>query len=346
MDQGEPSDAQARRRVHSRARVARLGAALIALALAGGSAGVMASYEDPSVSYGLEGPPWLLDLGAGMLGVLYTNHGFTSGITRSAVVFGVIDEDGTWIRRPAPVTSPSRLAPPGSLGPAGIAARFEGSRIHIALAIWDSERGDLSFHYLALDLTGVVRVATGPLANLTLEWIYGPVRLGIRVTSDEVQIAFPPNGTSNGTYLISTLDLSGVVKSPPYPAPDLDNASYFPPRLFPPGVTEMTRDSLDSDASVVSDGTTTYYLWINGRSWLEGKNTYRSERDLQFLRESPRGDVSRVLDSTADTWWLTKPVVLPSIASLVAAVSGIFVLTWYRVRHRQGKVSEGRPLSR
>ena len=297
--------------------------------------GLSSSFEPGSIAYHLGGPPWLLNLGEGGLGVVYLKAGFSNGIDRSAVFYGVVNAGGLWTAGPTSVSPPIRPGPPGAIGPAGIVGRIDERRlVHVAWALWDAEREDLSFHYLQLDPKGTVLARTGPLANLTVPFVYSPVRLGIRVLSDEIQIAFP----ANGVYMVTALDLTGEVKSPPSPATGLDNASYFPLRQFPPGVSAATNEVLDSDASLVSDGPTTYYLWVNGRQWFEGR-TYRSEMDLQFYRESPSGNVSRVLDSTEDGWWLTKPAVLPSLLSLVAAVSGTTVLMWHHFRQRKSKRS-------
>lgn len=317
----------------------RLGIPLIFVLVVAGIAGLSISFEPGSIAYSLGGPPWLLSLDEGSLGVVYLKHGFSNGIDRSAVFYGVVNTGGLWTAGPTPVSPPNRPGPPGAIGPAGIVARIDERRlVHIAWALWDSERDDLSFHYVQLDPNGTVRAWTGPLANFTVPFVYSSVHLGIRVLLDEIQIVFPANGAANGTHMVTTLNLMGQIRSPPSLATGLDNASYFPLRQFPPGVSAATNEVLDSDASLVSDGPTTYYLWVNGRQWFEGR-TYRSEMDLQFYRESPSGNVSRVLDSTEDGWWLTKPAVLPSLLSLVAAVSGTTVLMWHHFRQRKSKRS-------
>jgi hypothetical protein len=312
---------------------------LVVAAVVGGSVGLVSAYEPASISYQLDGPPWLMNLGSGRLAVLYTNAGFKDGIDQSAVLYGVVDADGRWVSSPVRITIPSRPTPPGWMAPAGVVGRIDDRMIvHVGWALWDPENDNLSFHYIQLDTTGSVRVRTGPIASFSATEIYVPMRMGIHVTSDEVRVAFTNGTYTPSTYTVSTLDMAGRVKSAPYPAPDLDNASYFPSRRFPPGVTGTTNDPLDSDASVVSDSTNTYYLWINGRQWFEGRR-YRSERDLQFHREGASGNLSRVLYSTEDSWWLNQPTVLPSFVSLFAAIPGTAILVWQRSRTRPSKRS-------
>lgn len=309
--------------------------ALVLAAVLGGSVGLVSAYEPASVSYRLDGPPWLMNVDSGRLAVLYTNAGSKDGIDQSAVMYGVVDVDGRWVSGPVRIAFPSRPTPPGRMGPAGVVAQIDDRMlIHVGWALWDSENANLSFYYVQLDTTGSVRAQTGPLASVSATEIYGPTRMGIHVTSDEVRVASPVNGSSMvSTYTVSTLDLSGRVKSPPYLVPDLDNASYFPPRRFPPGVTAITNEPSDSDASVVSEGTNTYYLWINGRQWFEGRS-YRSELDLQFYREGASGNHGTVLYSTEDSWWLNRPIVLPSYVSLFAAIPGVAIIAWRRFRTR------------
>lgn len=301
----------------------------------GGSYGLVSSAESPTVSYSLGKRPWLLPLGSERFGVVFENHGFVDGVVTSAIHYGVVTKQGDWVSGPSPVTRPDRPAEPGTHGPAGVTALIdEGKRVHIAWALWNSIGHALSFQYLQLDPTGSVRVKTGPLAILVHPGGIGsPILLGLRVSADEVQIAFP----GDETYMVTTLNRAGVVTSQPYPVPNLDNATFFPPRQFPPG----NQDSMDSDASAVADGTTTYYLWINGRQWFEGllRKTYRSEEDLQFLRSGSFGEVSRVLYSTDDTWWLSKPFVLPSFSSILGGPSAFAIVVWAHHRRRKSKRS-------
>lgn len=309
-----------------------LAAGLMVASVFGGSYGLASSVESPTVSYSLGKRPWLLPLGSERFGVVFENHGFVDGVVTSAIHYGVVTTQGEWVSGPSPVTRPDRPAEPGTHGPAGVTARIDdGRRVHIAWALWDSIGHALSFHYIQLDPTGLVRAKAGPLAIIVLPEIGSPILLGLHVSPDEVQIAFP----GDETYMVTTLNRTGVVTSQPYPVPNLDNATFFPPRRLPPG----NQDSMDSDASAVADGTTTYHLWINGRQWFEGllRRTYRSEEDLQFLRSGSSGDVSRVLYSTEDTWWLSKPFVLPSFFSILGGASAFAIVVWAHHRRRKSK---------
>lgn len=311
-------------------------AALMVVSVIGGSYGLVSSAEPPTVSYSLGTRPWLLPLGPERFGVVFENHGFVDGVVTSGILYGVVTAHGEWVSGPSLVTRPDSPAEPGTYGPAGVTARIdEGKRVHIAWALWNSIGHALSFHYLQLDPTGSVRAKAGPLAILVLPGIGSPILLGLRISSDEVQIAFP----GEETYMVATLNQAGVVTSQPYPVPSLDNATFFPPRSFPPGVSLENQDSMDSDASAVADGTITYYLWINGRQWFEGllRRTYRSEEDLQFLRSGSSLEVSRVLYSTEDTWWLSKPFVLPSFFSILTGASVFSIVAWAHHRPRKSK---------
>ncbi len=298
---------------------------------AGGIAGFALAYEPPLATYSLSGPPWILSLGAGQFAVVFTNV----GVGNSAVFFGVVDINGAWISWPLPVTP---IEPGGTRGPSGVTARLddEGS-VHLAWALWDSPNDLQTYHYLQLDASGSKRLAREVWGE-SLKEVYGPVPVGLRIEPDQVQIASPVNNSyfrnETPTYMVSTLDYSGTPTESPYPVSDLDEASYFPPRRLPPGVTQ--RQSGDSDASIATDERgNTFYLWIDFRSWFVGR-TYFSERDLRFDREGSAGSTTRILYSTEDTWWLTKAPVLPSVLGFIlagGAGGGLFYLRRRRRLH-------------
>ncbi len=300
-------------------------AGLIVAGVVGGIVGFALAYEPPHATYSLSGPPWILSLGAGQFAVIFIN----AGLGNRAVFFGVVDFNGAWISWPVPVT-PREAG--GSKGPSGVTARLDGEGIvHLAWALWDSENDLQTFHYLQLEASGSKRLASEVWAE-SLQEIYGPVPVGLRIEPNQLQIASPVNNSyfrnETPTYMVSTLDYAGALTESPYPVSNLDETSYFPPRRLPPGVPY--RQPGDSDASIVTDEQgNTFYLWIDFRDWFVGR-AYFSERDLRFDREGSAGSTTRILYSTEDTWWLTKPLILPSVLGLILAGGGAGGLYYLR----------------
>ena len=311
------------RKGRSRYRALVMAVTLAIVGIVSGVAGLVASFEPGNSSYATDPAPWLLLLGPARLGVEFINYGWDN----SAVFFGVADTSGNWLHRPVPVT------PLGTYNraPTGAIARIdETGRVHIAWALFETDRELQSYYYLQLDPSGFVRVESKRLGTDAVREVYIPVPIGLHISPNSERVAW----FANGTYNVVTLGSDGNVISGPEPTPTLDNASYFPVRGPPPGGIEP----VDQEASSVSDSSgNVYYLWRRTRQWYEGRN-FRLEQDLQFLKEGPSGSYSKVLHSTEDSWWLTKPFVLPSSIVLVSGslIAPILTRLMFRLRQREG----------
>ena len=298
-----PRSPGARSRVSRRLLVVIWGVAILVLAT---GLGLVVASVEPNSDYLLQ-EPWLVALGGGRFGVQFITYGRDS----SAIQYGVVDSEGHWVSGPSPVSprygyflAPVRAVPVSD----------DDGRVHIAWTLANETRQ--SFHYIQLESGGRVLAATGPLGSAFRTGQMEPTRPALRVSSAAVEVVWIDNGTAWAT----TLDLGGRVIDPPHPYTGGNVTS--PSRVAVPGT-----QGLDSTASVASDQAgNTYYLWVHHRVRSSGRE-YVLEYELRFRRAGPGGPTERVLDSTDDTWWTTKPLALPGAAMAIAGGVAVAIVS-------------------
>lgn len=314
----ENSDNAVRGRVRPR-RVLGLWVALVlaAVTLAGGLSLFAVSLE-PNTDYILD-EPWVIVFSEGRIGIEF----ITYGARYSAVLSGIVDGSGNWVQWPVAVTPWYGY----STSPVGARAiRDDADRVHIAWTLYDSDRQDQTFHYVQLDRSGRVVATAGPLgsAHITPGGYQSPVRPAIRVAGGEVHVVW----LTNGTYVATVLDLEGRVIAPPSPASNLDNASFGTREPVPDG------GDFDSAASVgVGEFGNTYYLWRRSIFGMSGRQPI-SEYEVLLRRDGPSGSYVKILYSTRDTWWTTRPTVVPAVVLSVAGGTSAPFLMWRLIRLR------------
>jgi len=266
--------------------------------------------------------PWLLIIAPDRIGIEFVTYGRDF----SAVQYGVVDPRGNWVVGPSPVTPRYGyfLYPSGA-----VAVSDPGARVHIAWTLLDSNLHEQSFHYIQLNDVGRVMAAAGPLGNRSVPLqSYGPVSPGIQVTSSTVEVVW----TDQGANWAATLDLNGRLMQPAHP---LAGNVGGPPRVPSPSPS-----AFGSSASVGSDGAgSTYYVWQQSRFRQAGRQTVL-EYDVGFYRTGPGGGVDRILFSTDDFWWTTKPMVVPGFVLALTGAVAVPILAAYLAMLRR---LHGRP---
>ena len=251
--------------------------------------------------------PWLVVLATDRVGIVFVTYGRDF----SAVLYGVADSRGNWLVGPSPVTARYGyfLYPYGAVP----VADSEG-RIHLAWTLVDGFQNDQSFHYIQFDSVGRVIATAGPLGNRSVpDGRYGPVTPLIRVNASTVDVVW-----SDGGYWAATLDLNGRVIQQAHPI--AGNVSA------PPRVPSPSPSAFGSSASVGSDGAgSTYYVWQQQRFRQAGRQSVL-EFDLGFYRVGPGGAVDRILYSTDDFYWTTKPLALPGFVLTIAGLVTVPIL--------------------
>ena len=302
-----------------RIRAALLSTGLAIATLLSGITVIAVSIE-PNSDY-ISTEPWVCVLGPDRIGIEFVTYGHDF----SAVLYGVVDSRGNWIVGPSPVTPRYGyfLSPSGA-----IAVCDSAARVHIAWILSGSNPREQSFYYLQLDGVGRVIATAGPLGNRSVtDQSYYPVSPGIQVNSSTVDVAWMDNGTS----WAATLDLDGRLIQPAHPL--AGNISG------PPRVPSPLPSAFGSSASVGSDGAGfTYYVWQIFRFRQAGRQSLL-EYEVGFGRTGPGGQVDRIVYSTDDFWWTTKPMVVPGfVFALIGAVTTPILAAYLaRLRRLHGR---------
>lgn len=299
-----------------------------AVSIAGIATGIalLAVSVEPDTDY-VQPEPWLVALGPGRFGAEFVTYGRTS----SAVRFGVLDGEGAWIVSSRPITPSFGFFH----GPSRAYAASDATRVHVAWTLYDSDRFEESFHYVQLDFEGNLRAVAGPLAATPVQrddFSVYPQTPGIRILPDTVQVHW----AANGTPMKTVLDLDGRVVAPPTPTDPLDNATGPPARW-----TMSPEDLPDASASVIEDPSgVVYYLWRR-YSYSGSPRSPKLDYNVMFRRTGAGSDVERLLYSTTDLWWSSKPFVVPAIV-LISGGGVATVLLGFRTFLSKSRRSWGR----
>jgi hypothetical protein len=297
--------------------------ALLALAVAALISGLtlIGVAVEPNSDY-ISAEPWLVILGSGRIGVEF----ITYGRDFSAVQYGIVDSRGDWVAGPSPVTGRYGyfLSPTGA-----VTVSDANARVHIAWTLYDSNLRVQSFRYTQLDGAGRVTVATGPLGNRSVpDQSNGPINPVIRLNTSTVDVVWLDQGTNWAV----TVDMNGRVVQAAHPI--AGNVSA------PPRVPAPLPSTFGSTASTRSDGAgSTYYVWQQSRFRNSGRQGVL-EYELRFYRTGPGGAVDRILYSTDDLFWTTKPTVLPGFALTLAGAVAVPLLAAFTAMHWRPR---GRP---
>ncbi len=351
---GTPSESPTFTRYRPRRRGLTVLVAVLAVAgVVAGTFGLVIESQPWLRSYYFGGLPCLLDLGSGRLGLVFVNFDLSEG----GVYYAILDPGGGWILLPTAVTPLQQ----GTVGPSEAMARVDGAgRVHIAYSLWDPDRGNLSFYYAQVDAaSGRVLHSVGPLGSLFLSWIYTDHPPGLAVDGTGAWVAWPADasemqalGPTPGPWRVAHISEAGALLGPPTEVAQIDNASFFLPRALPPGGAEP----VDSPASYVVQGATTFRVWTHDRIWYTSafgpfaappaqprvhaeSAVYHQATDFQFQRAGPEGVANVTLLSTQANWWMERPWVAPASVALVAGGTTLALLAAFRARDaRQRRV--------